>query len=167
MYTLARAMFTRDDPHVLDILRGAVRYVRPALALGYTHTFVTTVLLCDVSFLFHRPAIAFKVASVLVGYILLFWLMMLNYQWPLLIEQRKPLKTTLFRSLLLAAHNPLYTLAITAFVLILVGLPVLCFFGCRNGPAALIPVSLLWAVLIAAVQTSATFEILRKYPDPE
>lgn len=166
MYTLARGMFTRDDPHVLDIPRGAVKHFRPALALGYTQVLATTVLLCDISFLLNRPGAAFKVMAVLLGYVLLFWTMMLTYQWPLLIEQRKPLKTTLVRSFLLAAHNPLYTLAITLFVLVFVGLPIYCF-RFPSGPAALIPVSLLWAILIGTIHTSATLEILRRYPDPE
>lgn len=166
LYNLARAMFTRDDPHVLDILRGAVKYVRPAMALGYTQILVTTVLLCDITFLLNRPGAVFKVMAVLLGYFLLFWAMMLSYQWPLLIEQRKPLKTTLIRSFLLAAHNPLYTLAITLFILAFVGLPVYCFHF-PSGPAALIPVSLLWTILIGTIHTSATLEILRRYPDPE
>lgn len=167
LYTLAHNMFTRDDPHVFDIWRGAVKLARPACALGYAQTFITTVLVSDVVFLLKQPGTAFKVAAVVIAYILLIWSAFLTYQWPLLVEQGKPLKTILLRSVLLTAHNPVYTLAFTMVGLVLLGLPVYLFFTTKTGPAVLIPVSLVWGILIASLHTSATMEILRRYPEPE
>lgn len=166
LYTLARAMFTRDDPHVFDLWRGAIKHLRGSWALAYAQAFVTTVLMGDLYFLLTRPGAVLKVIGVIVGYILLFWLMMLVYQWPLLVEQGKPLKTTFLRSVLLSAHNPFYTLAFTFVVTLMLVLPLYLFFRYPSGAASLIPVSLMWSIIIAALHTSATLEILRKYPDP-
>ncbi|HEY3414780.1 MAG TPA: hypothetical protein VGM51_17210 [Armatimonadota bacterium] len=166
LYTLAHAMFNRDDPHVFDMWRGAVKHIRSSWALAYAQTLVTTVLVGDLYFLLTRPGVALKVIGVIVGYLLLFWLMMLVYQWPLLVEQGKPLKTTVLRSALLAAHNPFYTLAFCVVVLLMLALPLYLFVSYPAGAASLIPVSLMWSIIIASLHTSATLEILRKYPDP-
>lgn len=166
LYTLAHGMFTRDDPHFFDIWRGAVTHVRSAWALAYTQALVITILVSDLVFLLRKSGAPTKILAVLVSYVLLFWLMMMVYQWPLLVEQRKSLKTTLVRSALLAAHNPMYTFIFTTLALLLLALPLYVFFHYQWGPASLVPVSLMWSILIASLHTSATLEILRKYPEP-
>jgi len=167
LYTLARAMFRHDDPHPFDILRGARRLARPAWALGYLQTLVLTVLVSDLAFLMLRPETFLKFAGIIAGYGLLFWAMMMTYQWPLLVEQGTPLGLTVRRSFLLAALNPFYTLAVTLLVGFLLLGPILLFFSNASaGMVAMVVVSLFWGTLIPAIHTSATLEILRKYPDP-
>ncbi|HEY3267678.1 MAG TPA: hypothetical protein VGM37_12180 [Armatimonadota bacterium] len=166
LYTLARAMFQRDDPHIFDLFRGARKLARPAWALCYAETVITSVLVCDTLWLISRPSTAIKAAGVGAGYILLFWLMTAVYHWPLLVEQGKPLGTTLKRGVLLALANPFYSLAFALLTLVMTLGPALVFASFKNGPAILIPVSLLWGALLPALHTSAALEILRKYPDP-
>lgn len=166
LYTLARAMFTRDDPNILDLWRGACRHLRSSWALAYIQAIVTTVLVADIYFMLSRPGTALKVVGVIIAYVLLFWLMTMVHQWPLLVEQGKPLKTTLLRSTLLAAHNPFYTLVFVVAVAVMLVLPLYLVLRYPAGAASLIPVSLMWSIIISALHTSATLEILRKYPDP-
>jgi hypothetical protein len=166
LFTLTRAMFRRDDPHVLDMWRGARRLARPALALAYTQTVVTTILVSDVVFLLSRSGVAPKVIGVLVAYVTLLWTMMLVYQWPLLVERGTPLMTTLRNSLVLSLANPFYSLLFALLTLVLLVGPILTFFGFRAGPAVLIPVALIWGTLVPSLHTAATLEILRKYESP-
>jgi hypothetical protein len=166
LFTLTRAMFRRDDPHVLDIWRGARRLARPALALGYTQMVVTTVLVSDVVFLLSRSGAAPKVIGVLVAYVTLLWTMMLVYQWPLLVDRGAPLMTTLRNSLVLSLASPFYSLVFALLTLALLIGPNQTFFGFRAGPAVLIPVALVWGALVPSLHTAAALEILRKYDGP-
>lgn len=163
VFVLVDNMRRHDDPHLLDIGRGAVRLAPPAIGLGYLQTFAFTVLLSDTLFLLARPETALKVCGILVAYATLFAAMTAFYSWPLLVQQNPGLKTLVYRSLLLAAANPFYTLALTLFLFLLCVGPVALFFGFRYGPAVLVPVSMLWGVLIPSLQAVATAEILRKY----
>lgn len=165
LFTIARNMFRRDDPHLLDVWRGAVRLVLPSIGLAAVQVLVTTVLVADVLWLLTRDSTPMKVFGIGIGYIFLFWAMMATYHWPLLVEQRPPLRTVLYRGFLLAGHNPLYTLAITLLFVVLLAGPVLLVFGPAAGPAVLFPVSMFWGVLLPAIQISATLEILRRYEE--
>lgn len=165
LFTLTRSMFHHDDPHPFDIGRGAVRNARASWALAYLQTLVLTVLVSDMIFLLMRPETVLRLAAVLVGYILLFWAMMMTYQWTLLVDRDAPLRLTIHNSFLLAAGNPFYTLSITLLAGFLVVFPLGVFVGASFGPVILVPVSLLWGALIPALHTSATLEILRKYPE--
>ena len=107
-----------------------------------------------------------KIAGIVALYVLLFWSMMMTYQWPLLVEQDAPVSAILRRSFLLSAANPFYTLAITLLVAFLLLGPIAFFFAFSFGPVVLVPVSLLWGMLVSCLQTAATLEILRKYDEP-
>jgi uncharacterized membrane protein YesL len=170
LFALARAMFRRDDPHVLDVWRVALRLARPAWALAYLQTLVTTVLVSDVIFLLSRSGVMLKVVGVVVAYALLFWLMMATYHWALLVERETKLGVTLRNAMVLSLANPFYTLIITLLVSVLLLAPILgvalTLVGYRTAAAVLVPVALVWGVLLPALQTSATLEILRKYETP-
>lgn len=166
LFTMARAMFLHDDPHPFDVARGMRRLARPAWALGYLQTLVNTILISDLGWLLTRPETAMKLFGIVVLYVLLFWSMMMTYQWPLLVEQEAPVPTLIRRSFLLAAANPFYTLGITLLIAFLLLGPIAIFFAFSFGPVVLVPVSLLWGMLICGLQTSATLEILRKYDEP-
>lgn len=169
LFALARAMFRRDDPHLRDILEGARRYARPAWALSYTQTLVTTILLGDVAFLLARPTAVLKVAGVLMAYVLLFWLMTTVYQWTLLVDRATPLLLTLRNAAVLSLARPFYTVAFTVLLLVLLVGPVVCFslvfFGHHMAAAILVPVALAWGALVPCLLTAATLEILRKYDE--
>ncbi len=166
LFTLARAMLRHDDPHLFDIGRGMRRLARRAWALGYVQTLVNTILISDLGWLMARPEMPLKMAGIVVLYVLLFWSMMMTYQWPLLVEQDAPVSAILRRSFLLAAANPFYTLAVTLLVAFLLLGPIAFFFAFSFGPVILVPVSLLWGMLVSSLQTAATLEILRKYDEP-
>lgn len=169
LFALTRAMFRRDDPRVRDIWDGIRRYARPALALAYFQTLVTTILLGDVIFLLSRPGAVLKVIGVLMAYVLLFWLMTLVYQWPLLVDRATPMLVTLRNAAVLALANPFYTLAFTVLMLVLLVGPVVCFslvfYGYHFAAAVLVPVALVWGALVPSLLTSATLEILRNYAE--
>lgn len=166
LFTLARGMFLHDDPHLFDIGRGLRRLARQAWGLAYLQTLVNTILVSDVLWLLARPETFLKVFGIVVAYALLFWSMMMTYQWPLLVEQEARLSVILRRSFLLSAANPFYTLGITLLVMFLLLAPIVFFFAFSFGPIILVPVSLLWGLLIASLQMVATLEILRKYEEP-
>lgn len=166
LFTLARGMFRHDDPHLFDIWRGMRRLGFRAMGLGYLQTIVQTILISDLYWLLTRPQAPFKVAGILVFYVYLLWVMMMVYQWPLLVEQEAPVFTVVQRSFLLAAANPFYTLAIVALLAFLIVGPIVFFFRYSFGPVILVPVSLLWGMLISGLGTVATLEILRKYDEP-
>lgn len=166
LYALAATMFRRDDPHFLTVFRQGKRLALGAWALGFTQLLVTVVLSADTVFLLTRPQMPFKLLGILTGYILLLWAMMATYHWPLLIEQEKPLRTTLYRAFLLTMANPWYTLITTFFFNVLLIGPILLVLTWQYGPAVLVPVSLAWGALLTCLQTSATLEILRKYDTP-
>lgn len=171
LFALGRAMFRRDDPHVRDIWDGARRFARPAWALSYTQTLVTTILLGDVVFLLARPSAFLKVVGVLMAYVLLFWLMTTVYQWTLLVDRATPLLVTVRNAAVLALANPFYTIAATLVMLVMLVGPILCFslvfFGHHMAAAILVPVALVWGALVPGLLTAVTLEILRKYDNPE
>src|SRR6185436_11151761 len=102
-------------------------------------------------------------AGLLFLYPLLFWLLAMSYQWPLLAEQRQGAWSAVRKSALLVLDNPGRTL-------ILGLLSALFSVVCT---VTMVAVPLLWAGTLVFIQTEATRALLRKYgllaaePEPE
>jgi hypothetical protein len=163
LYTLARNMRLHDDPHLIDIGRGARRLAGPAILLGCTQALVSIVLAGDILWMLLRPETALKLTAMALCYVAFFWLMMEGHHWPLLVEQNPGLRRVLYRGFLLAAANPFYSAGVACLTLALTVVPVVCFFAFRIGPVVLVPVSMAWGVLLACIQVTSTLELLRKY----
>ncbi len=105
------------------------------------------------------------VLGALFGYLLVFWLLMMQYQWPLLVVQEaepKPPRAgaAIRKSALLALDNLGFTMGIATVCLVI---SVLLW-------VTLVAAALLWLGAMAMLQTQATRELLRRYdvlpPDP-
>jgi uncharacterized membrane protein len=120
-------------------------------------------LVTDVFFFSAQPAPGLKLIGILFLYPLLFWLLALPYQWPLLAEQRQGAWPAIKKSALLVLDNP-------GFVLLHAVVAALFSVACL---AAMVGVPLLWVGTLAFLHTEATRALLRKYgvlppePDPE
>ena len=165
LFSIAQRMFRHDDPSVKVGLRGARELIGGSFALGYVQTIVAVVLISDAAFLLTLKPFAAKATGILAAYAFICWAMMAIYQWALLVEQKKSLRLTLYRSFLLTVANPGYTFVSAAFSgILLLGFLRLLFMW-RYGVALMVPVSMFYGSLLPCLHTSATLEILRKYDD--
>ena len=152
---LASNIARRDSPAVTDILAGARRLLVPAWKLAVTQIVFSTVAVTDVVFFYSMFIAARNFAFVIFGaialYALIFWAMMVLYQWPLLAEQRPPTFRLIYRSFLFVADNLFFT---TVVFFVIICLTILCI-----GPG----VALLYMGAAAVTSTTALRELLRKY----
>jgi uncharacterized membrane protein YesL len=156
-----RDVVAHEHPEWRDLIAHARAHFARAVRLGAVQVIVTLILVTDVLFFMAQPAAGLKLAGFLFLYPLLFWLLCQQYQWPLLVEQRPAVWSTVKKSALLVLDNLGFSLvlgltagAITvACLMVRVGLP------------------LLWAGSLAFLYTHATRALLRRYgvlpPEPE
>jgi hypothetical protein len=156
IFYLARNIVTRADPGLSDIITGAREFLFRSWKLSFTQLLITVILVIDVVFFYglfvRRGNLLFAPLAAIAFYVLIYWLTMLLYQWPLLIEQRLPTLKIIYRSFLIAADNLAFT-SIAFFAIIM--LTILCLFP--------LGMALLYMGVAAIIATSALREILKKY----
>ena len=165
IFRYARNVAARREPEVLDLLWGFRSALRPSLALGALHFGGVTLLAGNAAFYFTQRGFVPVLLGTVFAYTLGFWLLMMGYQWPLLVGQEDDapaprVRTALRKSVLLLLDNTPFTL-VTAGAALLLSLVVWL---------TMVGGVLLWAGALAMLQTHATRELLRKYevlpPDP-
>lgn len=113
----------------MDGLRG---YWRPALGLSAVGMTVLGLLLMNISFYVTRPSGLMQVLTFIWGYVLLFWLSVQFYAYPVLVRMEKPsalgaLRTAAFGAL----ANPVFSIVlvlIAAALTVLTALTAVLFF---------------------------------------
>ncbi len=156
-----------EEVSFADVGRAFKRFYGVATRLGAIQSGVVLILLMNLIFYVNWKTTAGLMATLICLYVLLFWTMMLVYQYPLLIAQETGLldepelgkaakrgaRAVVRRSFFLALGSPLYTVAILAGILLLT-----LFMGAT----AVLFVSI-WAGMMAFITTLATRELLIKY----
>ncbi|MDO8684602.1 MAG: hypothetical protein Q7N50_14140 [Armatimonadota bacterium] len=155
IFHLAGNIAKRESPAILDIIEGARRFLIPSWQLAALQLIVTAILVTDVVFFLSlfvstRQTLYAPLMAVAL-YALLFWGMMVLYQWPLLVEQRPPTFKLIYRSFLLVADNLSFT-TIVYFAIIL--LTILCI-----SPG----MAILYMGAAAVISTNALRDLLKKY----
>lgn len=84
-HLVAHKAITRDEPSYSDFWAGFRRLAPRALVVSGVQWSVSALLIANLVFFAGRTGTGFKVAGALYIYILLGWLTMALYQWPLLI----------------------------------------------------------------------------------
>lgn len=160
LFRFARRAAARDEPELFDAAWGFRRAFRRSAALGAVQAAVTFVLAGNCLFYLAQRNLVLMALGATVGYLLLFWLAAMLYQWPLMIEQDAPPLAAVRKSALLVLDNAPFTfglLGVLALVTALLGVTVV-------GVVLILPGAL------AMLTTQATRELLRKYgllpPDP-
>ncbi|MEN6371516.1 MAG: hypothetical protein ABFD64_05825 [Armatimonadota bacterium] len=135
IFKMAYKIVYHNDPGLGDILTGARELFLPSLSLALIDIAVISMLVIDALFfmgvfgpLKGKGNLGFSLAGILFLYLLVTWLMTVLYQLPVLaaqkpMGQRKGAVAAIKKSLLLAAHNPGFTIGL--FVVIL-GFSILC-----------------------------------------
>jgi hypothetical protein len=171
IYRYVRLIVAREDPAPADLFREARRLARSGMALAAAQAVVGQILLVDLLFFVSLPVPVLRWVGMLFFYPLLFWGLMIQYQWPLLaeiVEERSPsvsrpltaVLTAVKKSALLALDNLAFSL----------GLWVCGLLWTLVCGVTAIGAVLLWAGSLAFLHTVALRELLRKYgillPEP-
>src|SRR5205823_4772790 len=143
-----RATVTHEYPDARDLARAVRDHFGAASRLGAIQTAVTLVLLTDVVFFLGLRALGLKLVGITFLYPLLFWLLVLQYQWAVLVEQRSPATAVVKKSVLLALDNFGFTLLLG---LATAAITLICLSTRIGFP-------LLWAGTLGFLQTAATRE---------
>lgn len=111
---------------------GLRRYWRPALGLSAIGMVVLTLILMNLIFYAARSSTLALAMLFLWAYVLLFWLGVQFYVWPILVRMERPGALAVIRTAALAAWaNPLFSLLLLVIAAILTGasimLPFLAF----------------------------------------
>jgi hypothetical protein len=135
--TAALAVVARRCAADLRVTRtfytGGLRaYWRPALELSALSMAVLALLLMNITFYASRPSGFVQGLSLIWGYLLLFWLSVQFYAYPVLVRMEKPRALGALRTAVLGAlANPLFSivlLLIAAFFTVLGALTVIFLF---------------------------------------
>lgn len=157
---LVRKIVAREDPALGDLFRLAGRHAREGVGLAVIQAGVTGLLVVDLLF-FAGASGALRWLAVPLVYLLLFWLLMLPFQWPLAAEGAGTPPVVIRKSALLLLDNFPFALGVGALTLLFT---LLC-------AASTIGLVLLWPGVLAFYHTLATRAMLRRYgllpPEPD
>ncbi|MEN6520630.1 MAG: hypothetical protein ABFD46_05700 [Armatimonadota bacterium] len=135
VFRMAYKVVYHDDPGLGDILTGARELFLASLSLALIDIVVISMLVIDAMFfmgmfgpLKGKENLVFFLAGILFIYLLVAWLMTVLYQLPVLASQkpmcqREGAAAAIRKSLILAAHNPGFTIG---FFVVILGFGILC-----------------------------------------
>ncbi|MFN3652479.1 MAG: hypothetical protein ACK47B_23125 [Armatimonadota bacterium] len=160
IFRFCRNAAARSEPELFDLAWGVRHAAGRSLALAGLQAGAALLLAGNAAFYLSSRHPVVLVIGALFAYLLVFWLLMACYAWPLLAEQEISTRAILKKSALLVLDNLVYTL--------LLGVLLLVFTAVCWG--TFIVGVLLWAGVSAMVLTQAMRELLRRYgvlpPDP-
>jgi hypothetical protein len=119
VHHLAKKIVTRDDPSLMDLLRGFVEFLVPSWKLGFLQGLITLVILGNAWFYLTRGVLILQVLGILFIYLTFVWAFSLIYHYPLLIEQRSGPWKTVKRAFLLALDNVVFTAQVFFAIILL------------------------------------------------
>jgi uncharacterized membrane protein YesL len=160
VFRYSRNAATRREPELFDLLWGFREALGRAVRLAGIQLGIGLVLAFNVVFHLSQPHPVWVVVGAVFAYLLFFWALACQYQWPLLVEQELPPRRAVVKSALLVLDNPGYTIVLGLATLVLSSLLWATVLGGF----------LLWGGLLGMLWTQGTRELLRKYgalpPDP-
>jgi hypothetical protein len=130
-FSIAHRIAAHEEAFYSHLWQDGCQMIGPAVRLILIQTIVAGVLITSCGFYLRMSFWIGRAALMVSGYALLFWAMMLIYQWPALIAQEKGVfddpdrraKRGAFaavrRSFFLALGSPLYTVVLLAVLLLL------------------------------------------------
>lgn len=169
-YYVKNAIF-HENPVPLDTLAGIRKLLRPAIALFVADLLITTLLIGNVVFF----ALAFRAnggvliaaLGIVSAYIGLMWLLMGMYHLPVMMlqmdmEAEPTLRKVIYKSFLLAADNPAFTVGL--FVVI-IAFTMLCALPGMLGVALLLPGTVAFLLIYSLRELYIKYGIIE--PEPE
>jgi len=142
-----------EDVLIRDFFRGMFRFYWRSLAMALVAGLFLLVLVIDFVFFFNNPNSFFRVLSGIWVYFFLFWGTVMNFTFPVLIQQDDSVFSAIKKSGLIVLDNMVFSLLLLFGVLIVTVLSVFL-------TAAMM---LVWAGIVGLVQHYALLEILEKY----
>ncbi|HET6453710.1 MAG TPA: hypothetical protein VFI02_04845 [Armatimonadota bacterium] len=150
---LAKSMVTRDEPSLLDLIRGFKEFLTASWMLGLVQLLLTLVIVVNAWFYLTHGGIVIRILGVLTTYVLILWMMSAVYHFPILIEQRPGTFRTIKRGFLLTLDNPGFTAGVFLAIILLT-----CFSA-----ATLLGLPLLYMGMLGILETRALRAVFVKY----
>jgi hypothetical protein len=169
---LAHRVYQHDEPGYFNLWEGFRRLYLRSVTVGAVQLFVFIVLIANLAFYGQRQGFGFLLASIVIWYLIAYWLVNALYHYPLLIaadqgvlkrEEGGPprVRTTFRNAFVLAMSAPGYSLAILVAV-ILITIPLFI---------SAVGMALVGTALPAFIATRATRDQLIRHgllpPDPD
>lgn len=157
VYYLANQLAKGETVSFSLFVQGMRRYFRRSWLLAIIAVVISVLLVGNILFYANFANQWVRLISVFWGYVLLFWLAMLIYLFPLLIEQSdKSLLLILRNAALLVLDNLAFTLTLGILLLLFLLLNV----------ALAVPLFLMAMSGLALIQSKALLTVLEKYGEP-
>jgi hypothetical protein len=157
---LVGEIVAREHPALGDLFREARWHARPGAVLAALQSWITLLLVVDLAFFAASPG-PLRWLAVPIVYLLLFWCLMLAYQWPLYASGAGTPLVVVRKSALLVLDNLPFSLGVTLLSLLFTLLCAVTTLG----------LVLLWPGALAFFHTIATRALLRRYgllpPEPD
>ena len=153
VFYLAKKMVTRDEPSLLELIRGFKEFLAPSWALGAVQILLTAMIIVNAWFYLTHGGIVLRILGVLSLYALLIWLMSAVYHFPALIEQQPNTFKIIKRGFLIALDNPGFTVGVFLAIILLT-----CFSA-----ATLLGLPLLYMGMLSILETRALRAVFVKY----
>jgi len=107
-------------------LNGLRTYWRPALGLSAIGMIVLALLLMNITFYVSRPSGFVQGLTLIWGYVLVFWLSVQVYAYPILVRMAKPAALGALRTAILGAFaNPIFSIILLLIAAVFTGLGLL------------------------------------------
>jgi len=157
VYYLAHHLARGESVRFSLFVQGMRRYFGRSWLLAIVVVAINALLVGNILFYANFANQWVRLLSVFWGYVLLFWLAMLIYLFPLLIEQEsKSLLLLLRNAALLVLDNVAFTLTLGVLLLLFLLLNV----------ALAVPLFLIVMSGLALIQSKALLTVLEKYREP-
>lgn len=153
-YVMVRLM-DREETRVSDFKVGFRKFFTKGMGLVYLNGILVFILVVDLIFSVNSTNTFFRLLTGLWVWFILFWMVIMQYVFPLLVQHNLGVLATMKRAALLAMDNVGLSLALTLVNGLLLGLSVVL--------AA--PFLLFFVGITGFMQNFALREILKKYED--
>lgn len=143
----------REETAIVDFKIGFRKYFGRSLGLVLLNAFILAVLVADLVFSINHPNTIIRFSSGIWLYFIIFWYILIQYIFPLLVQQDIGVITIMKRAALLAMDNMLFSIfmALVNFIILVASLILAA------------PVLLFLMGLTAFVQNYALVEVMKKY----
>ncbi len=136
--------------------QGMRRHLKMSVQLSIVLIATTALLVVNIAFYFGLSTSIGQIIGIIWIYVLIFWALVMNYPFALLVEMDKPGIIKILRnSALLAMDNVVFTVSISLWTLIVIALSIF--------PLGLLPFPFGFFSLLAIFQCKALATLIEKY----
>ena len=154
VYSITDVLFRGDEVHYKEYFTHLKKHYKRSVRVTAAMGILLAILVVDLLYFLQLQFGFLQLVSVLWMYLILFWLMMMQYVYPLLVRREVGTWEILKMGALLAMDNIVATLIVGLFSVIVV----VASYYLR------VPLMLLMVGVIAFLHNAALDELLRKYP---